>query len=212
MNPISIRIKPGEIPLTHAYVTSTNGTISRSDLLARAETVQYCLALSGKDYSPHNACELIMRAVIALMTPEGPSNSPGYIVNKLENGLGGLGYYPLDGVRDAPPQSVIPGLYVNGTVSDDAYEYYRDSMTGESIGFIGVLDNLDLLIECLGKTERYACDKVAFNLVKAVRLLVEEHPNDRLAAIELLLWKATQELGWHLDIAPWYQHKLTQGV
>jgi len=208
VNSTPITIKPGEIPLDYQYQTS-RGNFTRRDLIERhAPTIQNCLAISGVDYSSHKAAEMIMRVVIGLIKPKGPRRSSEYIVNKLQNGLSSLGYAATPGTYDTAPQSVIPGLHVMGEFPAQICETFQDFISGEVIGLDGVLEYTEILQKCLIKTNHVSCDKVAFNLVKAVGLLIDDHPNDRLAQIELLLWKAMQDLGYYLDVAPWYQTKL----
>lgn len=206
---LTIKMKGKTVPDDYQYTTS-DGRFSRIDLIDRyAETIQYCLAISGARYSPYKAAELLMRAVIGLMTQKGPKRTPKHILNKLELGLSTIGYFPAEGKYDTAPESVIPELHVTGKFPHDD-EYYTDYITGDPIGFDGLREYIDLLAKCLSKTQHIQCDEAAFQLVNAVRLLIEQIPNREKREIETLLWKAMQALDFHLDVAPWYKRQLAQ--
>ncbi|MFH1207147.1 MAG: hypothetical protein V1668_00895 [Patescibacteria group bacterium] len=205
-----IRIRGNVVPDDFQYETSL-GTFSRKEIVERyARTVQDALAGMSTAYSPFKAGELIMRAVIGLMTAEGPENSAEYIVNKLENGLSCIGYFLEEGLWVTPPESVIPELHVTGAFPRDPDELCHDYETGEQIGLAGVSHYLTVLEKCLSKTERSLCDKAALQFVKAVQLLIEQVPGRNTRQIELLLLKGLQELNLHITIAPWYKRQLAK--
>lgn len=208
MNP-KIRIKGTVVRDDYRYETPL-GSISRIDLVERyAQTIQYCLVIEGSRYSPYKAAEQIMCAVIGLMTPKGPKRSTGHIVTHLRNGLSSLGYFLAEGRYDTRPTSVIPELHVSGKFPLDDKDY-TDYVTGEHIGFAGLRQYTELLNKCLFETSRFHCDKAAYQLVQAVRLILEQIPKREKEEIETLLWKALQELDLHLDIAPWYERLLAK--
>lgn len=205
-----IRIRGNVVPYDYSYETSL-GTFTRKELIDRyARTIQHALVCMSRGYSPFKAGEMIMRAVIGLMEPDGPENSPEYILNKLEIGLSGIGYYLEEGSWETPRDSVIPELYVAGTFPADPDSLCHDYETGEEVGFEGVIHYLTILEKCLSKTERYLCDEAALHLVKALQLLVEDDPARNRRKIELVLQKALKELNLHITIAPWYKNQLPQ--
>ncbi len=203
-----IKIRGAVVPYDHSYETSL-GTFTRKQLIDRyAHTVQHALVCMSRDYSPFKAGELIMRAVIALMEPDGPEYSPQYIITKLEIGLSGLGYYLEEGRWETPRESVIPELYVAGNFPADPDSCCRDFETGEHIGLDGVRHYLTILDKCLSKSERSLCDKAAAHLIKAIQLLLDEDLARNRRKIELVLQKALAELNLHITIAPWYERQL----